>query len=164
MNRAQLPQLAGVLTLGVFGANLYIGFFDSPLASYNPIHHELNWIIAVVDIVAAILLLSLSKNLKLVILSGIAWPIVYLASLGGDVATRMCLGTPANANCWPTSYDAFKYLILGDPSEGWTLWQYTIPTAILLLVIVIVLCSLFALGVRANTSAEEPAYLPTRKP
>ena len=141
--------------LGVFVTNVYIGLYDSNLSSYNPVHYDLNWIIAAVDIVAALLLFLKSKNLNLVVLSGIVWPLVYLAALGGDVATSLCLGTPANPNCWPTAYDAFKYLILGDKSEGWVLWQYTIPTAILFLIIVIVLSLVTVLGLMHERSLKQ---------
>ncbi|HKW03696.1 MAG TPA: hypothetical protein VJN71_00230 [Nitrososphaerales archaeon] len=148
MNWKYLPSIAGVSMLGVFIANVYIGLYDSNLATYNPLHYDLNWLIAVVDIIAAVILLSRPKSRGLLILSGILWPIVYLLSLGGDVATSMCLGTPSNPNCWPTTFDAFKYLILGDPSEGWSLWQGTIPAAIVLLVVTIVLMSLFVRHIR----------------
>ena len=125
--------------LGVFVANVYIGLYDVNIRAYNLTHYYLNWVIVVVDAVAAIFLFVKNKSDLWIALSGIAWPIAYLLSLGGDVATSMCLGTPTNTNCWPTQYDAFRYLILGDPSEGWLLWPYTMPTAIALLVIAIVL-------------------------
>lgn len=143
-----LPVTAGHLMLGVFVANLYIGLYDSNLWTYNPLHYDLNWLIAVIDIIAAIILFSRPKRRWLLILSGVLWPVVYLLSLGGDVATSMCLGTPSNPNCWPTTFDAFKYLILGDPSEGWSLWQGTIPTSIVFLVVTMVLTSLFVRHIR----------------
>jgi hypothetical protein len=135
---------------GVFAINLYIGLYDTYLSTYNSAHYYFNWIIAIVDIVSAIVLLLKPRSLQWVALGGIVWPVTYLLSLVADIATSMCLGTPNNPNCWPSPYDSFKYLVLGDPSEGWTLWQYTIPTAIALLVVIIILSGFSIKNIRAE--------------
>jgi hypothetical protein len=144
-----LPVLAGALMLGVFIINVYIGLFDKNLALYNPVHLYANWVIAIVDLAAAIVLFSkLRLNIRWTILSGILWPLVYILSLVVDIETE--LGKP---NFWPTPAAAYQYLILGDASQGWVLWKYTIPTAIILLVLVAILSAVSILYMKRNQRA-----------
>ena len=128
--------------LGVFALNVYIGLYDKFLSKYQPLHWELNWVIAAVDLVAAIVLIGLPKNIVLVSLGGIVWPIVYVISLGADVYTRLCAGG-SQANCWPSKTDAFQYLIVNNPNVpggyGWQLWTGTMPTILALLLITFVI-------------------------
>ena len=141
-----LPKAGGVLMIGVFIINVYIGLFDKTLAQYNPTHLYANWTIAVVDLAAAVILLSrLSHNIRWTILSGIAWPLVYILSLAVDIETD--LGKP---NLWPTPVASYQYLILGDPAQGWVLWKYTIPTAIFLLIIIAALSAISVSYVMRN--------------
>lgn len=124
--------------LGVFAINVYIGLYDKNLSQVS-LHWYLNWVVAVLTIIAAILLLSRPLNAPIVALAGIVWPIVYVASLAVDVYTRMCLGT---SFCWPSRTAAFQYLILNNPNApggGWKLFPYTIPMALGLLLVTFIL-------------------------
>ena len=124
--------------LGVFGINVYIGLYDTNLTQISPVHTELNWVIAVADLIAALFLLAKPRSLVFKTLGGIVWPVVYVGSLFLDVETRMCLGA-AQSTCFSSVSDAYQYLILGSAGQEWVLWPYTIRLAIALAVIVLVL-------------------------
>jgi hypothetical protein len=143
-----LTRLGGILMLGVFGINVYIGRYDTNLSSLSPVHEQLNWVIAGADLLAAIFLLVKPGNLILKSLGGIVWPIFYIANLFIDVQTRLCLGAAAST-CSPTVSDAYQYLILGSAAQEWDLWPYTIRLAIGLAVVILVL-SLISLFLRAS--------------
>lgn len=146
-----LARIAGILLLGVFVINTYIGVFDSNLKGQLtnstggiPLHWYLNWVIAAITLVAAITLISSPLSSVWVTLSGIVWPIVYVGSLAFDVYTKLCAG---GGFCWPSRTAAFQYLILNNPNApggGWKLLPFTIPTAIGLMFIAWVL-SIWAL-------------------
>ncbi len=142
--------------LGVFVTNAYIGLDDHVLSDSNLAHYYFNWIIAAVDLIAAIFLFAKPQSVEWTALSGIVWPVVYLLSLAADVATSMCFGTPTNASCLPTPSDAFRYLVLGDPLEGWALWRFTMPTAILLLILVVILSTLSISRLQKSKRRQEP--------
>jgi hypothetical protein len=127
--------------LGVFGINVYIGLYDTSLSQLSPLHWELNWLIAVVDLIAVVVLLAKPRSIAWKSLAGIVWPIVYVVNLFIDVETRLCLGAPASS-CSPTVSDAYQYLILGSSDQEWVLWPYTIRLAIALAVLVLILASL----------------------
>jgi len=141
MRSSLVARLGGVVMLGVFGINVYIGLYDTSLAQLSPLHWELNWLIAVVDLVAAVVLLVQLRNTILNSFAGIVWPVVYVANLLLDVETRLCLGTPVST-CSPTVSDAYQYLILGSASEEWVLWPYTIRLAIALVILTLILVSI----------------------
>ncbi len=143
-----LSRIAGILMLGVFGVNVYIGLYDKVLAQAQPNHVYLNWVIAVLTLVGAGLLLA-KPTIRWVTLGGIVWPIIYVAGLAVDVLGKLCIGGDPTA-CWPTRRAAFDYLILNDPNPpaGWTLWQGTIPTALALLFIAWVLSIYFVVRER----------------
>jgi len=126
--------------LGPFLANLYIGLYDKNLPTYSMSHYYLNWLIVVIDVVAALVLIFKPKNIFLVTMTGIVWPLVYFASLAIDVETLLCIGT--GLNCWPSTTAAFQYLILGNAKQGWGLWPYTMELSIGLLVVIIALSSI----------------------
>lgn len=133
-----LRKVGGVLMLGVFLINAYISLFDRTLAQYNRTHLYANWAIVAIDLVATLILLSkFLQGIRWTIVSGIVWPLVYITSLGIDI--EMDLGVP---KLWPTPFSSYQYLILGDPAQGWVLWKYTMPTAILLLVLIVALSSI----------------------
>jgi hypothetical protein len=124
--------------LGVFAINVYIGLYDANLSQLNPAHWDLNWLIAVADLVAATILLASPRSFVWKSLAGIMWPIAYVASMVLDVETRLCLGAQASA-CSPTVSDAYQYLILGSAEQEWILWQYTIQLAIALVLLALIL-------------------------
>jgi hypothetical protein len=133
-----LPRISGVLMLGVFSLNAYIGLKDNVLFEFQPTHQGLNFIIAVIDLIATSVLIYYAEGRKLwVLLSGIVWPIAYLTSLFADVESRMCLFT--GQNCFSSVSVSFQYLILGQASQGWLLWPYTMLSTISLLTFIIVL-------------------------
>jgi hypothetical protein len=132
-----LVRIAGALMLGVFIINVYIGIDDSNLSQLNSVHYLVNWVIAAADLVAAILLFVKPRSLALKSLGGIVWPLAYIATLFIDVETKLCLGT--NTHCFPTTSDAYRYLILGSAAESWELWPYTIRLAIGLQIAILVL-------------------------
>ncbi|MCL5066902.1 MAG: hypothetical protein M1368_00935, partial [Thaumarchaeota archaeon] len=135
------------LMVGVFAINVYIGLYDKTLAQYSPTHLYANWVIAIVDLAAATVLLSnLGRNERWVFPSGIGWPVAYIISLVVDI--MLDLGAP---NLWPDPASAYKYLILADPNQGWVLWKYTIPAAILLLILVVVLSSISLAAMRKKS-------------
>jgi hypothetical protein len=150
------PRIAGMAILGVFVLNLYIALYDGNLSQFSTLHYYLNWLLAAATLVAGLLLLAKPSSKLWVSLSGITWPIVYFAGLVADVSSKLCLGT--GTNCWPDTNTAFQYLILNNANIpngfGWTLWQYTIPTAIFLLVVSILASAigLSMLRTRRSTS------------
>lgn len=125
---------------GGFVLTMYIGLYDSNLSTYSSIHYYLNWVIAAVDLLAVAFLFLKSTSKILALLAGVAWPLVYFASLVLDFETRLCLGS--SLNCWPSVSDAYQYLILGSAAQGWTLWQYTVPLQLFLMGAAVVLSSL----------------------
>ncbi len=143
MNAATLSRVGGILMLGVFLVNVYLGLYDTNLSKFNPLHYELNWVIAVATLVAAALLLAMPASRLSVLLAGVLWPLIYIASLMVDVSTQLCSGAPASS-CWPSTSAAFDYLILNQASipgadgYGWMLAP-VIPIAIVLLVVVLLL-------------------------
>jgi uncharacterized membrane protein len=153
-----LSQSAGVLSLGVFAVNVYLGIYDTNLASNAP-HYYANWLIAIVTLVAAVLLLVRPANRRLVMFAGVLWPILYALALTGDVYTRLCTGVSAES-CWPSKTAAFDYLVLnqatikGAPGYGWKLAP-VMPFAILLLVLVFLL-SVLALTSTHATDTQTP--------
>ena len=126
--------------LGVFCINLYIGLYDTNLAQLSPLHWQLNWVIAAIDVVAAIVLFVRPGSTIWRSLAGVAWPLVYVVNLLVDVETRLCLGTQASS-CSPTVSDAYQYLILGSSGEDWVLWPYTIRLAIGLVIVTLILAT-----------------------
>ena len=149
MNRQSLPKIGGVLLLGVFAANIYIGESDNVLLTCNTLHLDSNWLLAFIDLVAAALLLAYKPTSKLwVSLAGLAYPVSYLLLLFADVETDMTLFTPhsATAQCiFSNPYVSFQYLFLGNRNDGWFLWQYTMPTIVAFLVATLIICSYFVL-------------------
>lgn len=134
-----------MLMLGVFALSVYIGLYDKLLSQYQPLHWDINWVLAAASLVAAILLIGFSKNISLVSLGGIVWPIIYVIALGVDVYTRLCIDGN-QAYCWPSKTAAFDYLILNNPNisssygnVGWRLWSGTMPTVLALLAIAFIL-------------------------
>jgi len=142
-----LTRVGGVLMLGVFGVNVYIGLYDTNLTQISPVHAELNWIIAAADLLAAIFLFVKPGNSIFKSLGGLVWPIFYISNLFIDVETRLCLGA-AETTCSATVSDAYQYLILGSTGQEWVLWPYTIRFAIGLAVAVLIL-SLVSLKFRS---------------
>ena len=151
--KSKLVRTAGLLMLVVFAINIYLGIADSYLRQFNILHYYLDWVIAAVSVVAAALLLAQPKKVMLVSLGGIAWPIVYLASLATDVLTRLCLGA-SSSSCWPSKTAAFDYLILNyssipnAPGYGWKLLPGIMPLDIAILAIVFVLSVISVLRIR----------------
>jgi hypothetical protein len=164
MNTVMLARVSGVLMIGVFLINVYLGLYDTNLATFNPVHHDLNWIIAFVTLVAAALLFAMPKSLPLVALSGIVWPVVYVISLAVDVWTKLCLGG-STANCWPSHTSAFDYLILNYANipnasgYGWKLAP-VMPVAIALLFVVFVL-SIVSVNALMKAKSAKPVPQPT---
>jgi hypothetical protein len=133
----------GILLVGVFLVNVYLGLYDKVLSKYSPAHYDLNWVIALVTLVGAALLLFTPSSRPWVLLAGVVWPLVYIISLFVDASTKMCGGGPASS-CFPSTSAAFDYLVLneatisGAPGYGWAIAP-VIPVAIALLVVVIIL-------------------------
>jgi hypothetical protein len=138
-----LPRIGGVFMLGVFSVNSYIGLKDVELAQLQPLHLGGNLIMAIIDLVAASILLSYGIGKRFwILLAGAVWPAVYVISLFADVESRMCLFT--GTNCFSSVEASYQYLILGQLTEGWLLWPYTILTAICLLLSTVLLSLLYA--------------------
>ncbi len=142
--------------LGVFALNVYIGLYDTLLSSLQPLHWDLNWVIAAANLVAAIFLLVFPRKIGLVTLAGVIWPVLYVISLGVDVYTRLCIGGP-QANCWPTKTAAFQYLILNNPNIpnaagfGWKLFQGTVPIILALLFVTFVISIISVYSLRRSS-------------
>ena len=150
-NYKMYSRIAGVLTLGVFAASAYIGAYDKVLQSV-PSHWYLDWAISIASLVAAGLLISMPTRLWAVVLGGVVWPIVYVGGLGFDVLTKLCAGA-SQEYCWPSRNAAFQYLILNNPNaqgQGWTLFPFTIPLAIVLILISLVLSILAVISIRRS--------------
>lgn len=156
MSKATL--VSGVLMLGVFLVNLYLGLYDTNLSSLNMIHYYLNWLIAVVSLVAAVVLFVLPSRGKWIALAGIAWPVVYVVSLGVDVETKLCLGA-ASSSCWPSHTAALDYLVFNYATIpnatgfGWKLLP-VMPVALVLLLVV------FILSIYSVNSLRKGKYMP----
>jgi len=149
--------------LGVFAINVYIGVYDGNLSQISPLHWDLNWVIAAVDLAAAVILLANPRGIIWKSLAGVVWPVVYVANLFVDVETRLCLGTPAST-CSPTVSDAYQYLILGSASQEWDLWPYTIRLAIALVVVTLILVTLsLYLGRRGARAASQRTTNPDQR-
>jgi hypothetical protein len=135
-----LTRIGGVLILGVFGINVYLGLYDSNLQlAVNRTHYEINWVLAAASLIAALFLLAKPRNLILKSLGGIIWPVLYIGSLFLDVETKLCLGS-SSAACFPSVSAAYQYLILGSSAiVPQTIWPYTIRLGIALAVITLVL-------------------------
>jgi hypothetical protein len=129
-------MLAGLALAGSFAISIYIGLYDTTLAQEDPFHHDINWALGIITLIAGIILIGRTKSTLLKMFSGIVWPVLYLLSLEFDVQTELCFGT--QVHCWPSVSDAYKYLILNERVEGWVLSPYTMRINIALLVIAIV--------------------------
>lgn len=130
--------------IAVFSVNAYVGLKDTELFNLQPIHEAANFILALFDLVAASILLYYSGGRRFwILLSGVGWPLAYLLSLMTDVESRMCLFS--EQNCFSNVYASFRYLILGDHSQGWMLWPYTMITAIALLLLVVAFSGIYYL-------------------
>jgi len=142
-----LARAGGAVMLGVLAINVYIGAYDANLSAVSPLHWDLNWVLAAVDLAAAAILLANPRGIVWKSLAGVVWPAVYVANLFIDVETRLCLGTPAST-CSPTVSDAYQYLILGSANQDWDLWPYTIRLAIglAILSLILVVLSLYLGG------------------
>jgi hypothetical protein len=128
--------------MGVFSINAYVGIKDTALSKLQPAHETANFFLALFDVVSASILLAYGQGkTRWVFLSGVVWPAVYLLSIVADVESRLCLFS--GTNCYASVGDAYRYLILGEIGEGWKLWKYTIPSAILLLVLVMVMSAVY---------------------
>jgi hypothetical protein len=131
-----LPRVSGVLMLGVFSLNAYIGLKDTVLSKLQPTHEGINFFFALLDLAAASILIYYADGRRFwVLLGGVVWPVTYLVSLVVDLESRMCLFS--GQNCFSSVYTSFEYLILGEARQGWLLWPYTMIVAILLLVLTI---------------------------
>src|SRR5579864_8639152 len=86
-------RVAGILMLGVFAINVYIGLRDTNLIPApglgNVTHYYLNWLMALVDIIAAGVLSISPLRRMWVLLGGVVWPIVYVIGLAVDVQIRL---------------------------------------------------------------------------
>jgi hypothetical protein len=137
-----LAHVAGVLLLGVFAINAYIAAKDTSLSQLQPVHEIANSLMACLDLVSSSILLYYGRaRIRAILLGGIAWPVAFLFSVFADIETRMCLFT--GTNCFASVGDSYQYLILGSIAEGWKLWKYTIPTAIILLLLAALLSSIY---------------------
>ncbi len=141
MRIEQLSRISGVLLIGVFAINAYIGADDKILQSAPP-HLYTNWALAAISLVAALLLFLKPKNMIMIGIAGVIWPILYVGSLAFDVATTLCFGL-SNSFCWSSKTTAFDYLILNETNipgqQGWTLVQGVVPIAIVLLFVAFIL-------------------------
>ncbi len=130
--------------LGVFALNAYIGAKDTSLAQLQPAHETANSLMAFLDLVSASILLAYGRGrVRLILLSGVVWPCVFLLSLFADIETRMCLFT--GTNCFASVGDSYQYLIMGSIAEGWKLWKYTIPAALILLLFAALLSTVYCI-------------------
>jgi hypothetical protein len=146
--------------IGVFLVNVYIGLADENLRSGYPSHYYVNWGIAVVSLIAALLLLARPGSRQSIAFAGIIWPILYVLALVGDVYTRLCAGASPES-CWPTKTAAFDYLILNQKTVLGTLgygWKIApvVPVAIVFLAIIFVI-SLAALIQMGRRPGMQPA-------
>jgi hypothetical protein len=163
-----VTRIAGIALLIAAALSIYIGAYDKLIQQYEPLHWDFNWLIVAVTAAAGSLLIAFPKNVRIVALSGVAWPIGYAASLSVDVFTRLCLGGSAS-NCWPSKTDAFQYLIMNNPNiaggYGWQLWTGTMPTIIILMLIAFVLSILTLVGLKKRkASSPKKETTPTTPP
>ena len=160
MDFKNITRGAGAFALGVFALNVYIGLYDAALYQFQPLHWDINWVLAVASLAAGIFLIRSPRSIRLVLLGGVVWPIVYVASLAVDVYTRLCLGGN-QAYCWPSKTDAFSYLILNNPNiagtNGWELWQGTILLALAFLAIVFALSVITVYSLRREAWRRMPS-------
>ena len=157
-----LARTAGVAMLGVFAINVYVGVYDTNLAQLSPTHEQLNWVIAAADLVAAFVLFMKPKSTIWRALGGIVWPLAYVGSLFLDVETRLCLGASATS-CFPSTANAYNYLILGSSGEEWVLWPYTIRLAITLAVLTLILTGLSLYFKRAKPVLQQNVTTSTKQ-
>jgi plastocyanin len=153
-------RIAGVLTLGVLAANVYIGLYDKVLQEVK-VHWYLDWIIAAATLVSAGLLLAKPSTRWTVVLGGVVWPVVYVSSLGFDVYTKLCAGVSQNY-CLSSRTAAFQYLILNNPNaqgQRWTLFHYTVPLAIGLIFVAWILSIVTVISIRRSTATPPPVRL-----
>lgn len=133
-----MPRISGVLMLGVLSLNMYIGLKDVVLFKLQPAHQAANFVIIVVDLIAASFLIYYGQGKRLwVALAGVLWPAVYLLVLLADIESRLCLFS--GQNCFSSVQVAYEYLILGSVAQGWHLWPFTILTVISLLSVTLIL-------------------------
>jgi hypothetical protein len=140
---------AGATMFIVFVLNLYVGLVDQNLFVQNIVitpHYYFNWMITGIDIIAsALLFFTRSKN-RLLILSGVIWPVAYIGTIGVDIGTRLCLGAPTTT-CFPTVGSAASYLLFGTSSFlTATFWPYTFILIIILLMLTLSSTVLFLLN------------------
>jgi plastocyanin len=153
-------RIAGVLTLGVFAANVYIGLYDKVLQEVK-VHWYLDWVIAAATLISAGLLLAKPSTRWTVVLGGVVWPVVYVSSLGFDVYTKLCAGVSQNY-CLSSRTVAFQYLILNNPNaqgQRWTLFHYTVPLALGLIFIAWVLSIVTVISIRRSSARPPPVRL-----
>ena len=151
--RALTSRTSAIVLSVVFGLNIYIGLYDTTLNRLSPLHYSLNWLLAAMTLLSALILLIRPLNVVLSTLGGIVWPSAYVTSIFVDVETKMCLGT--HVGCWPSMADAYDYLILGSRLEGWVLWPYTMRMIIGLLVMAAILAmASLILRVRTKNSPD----------
>lgn len=149
----------------VSAINIYLGIADTNLRQFNVVHYYMDWVIATVSIVAAFMFLTKPRNLILVSLSGMAWPVVYLASLATDVLTRLCLGA-SSSSCWPSKTAAFDYLILNYSSipkasgYGWKLMPGIMPLDIAALTVVFILSAASVRRIKKGKSVAKVSAAP----
>lgn len=122
----------------VFILNLYVGLADRNLFVQNIVitpHYYFNWMLTGLDISASALLFFAPFKNRLLILSGVIWPIAYIGTIGLDIGTRLCLLAPSST-CFPTVVSSASYLLLGTSSFlTATIWPYTFILIITLLVL-----------------------------
>ena len=156
---AAYSRLSGVLLLGVFAVNLYLGLYDTNLSQYNSLHYDLNWLIAAASLVAGIVLILRPRWKLWIALGGVAWPVLYVISLAVDVETKLCSGAPSTS-CWPSHTAAFDYLILNEANIphasgfGWKLAP-VIPVAIGLLAVVFIISAISLSMLRKEPAANK---------
>ena len=151
--RLLAPRVSGVLMLGVFSLNAYVGMKDTTMFQLQPVHQGANFIIAALDFIAAAFLLYYGQGKRIwTLLAGVIWPAVYLFLLLVDIESRLCLFT--GQHCFSSVKVSFEYLILGDSSQGWVLWPFTMPTAIVVLLVILVLSSLHYVKYKPTEKAQ----------
>ena len=137
--------------LGVFSINAYIGLKDVVISQLQPSHEAANALFAIIDFVAATILIIYGNRKPLwTILAGIVWPVTFILFILADIESKLCLFT--NVNCFATVSDAYRYLILGQEAEGWKLWPQTMETALVFLFAIVGLSLSYDLLVRRFTN------------
>jgi hypothetical protein len=157
MKNSKLVYLAGGTMFIVFILNLYVGLVDRnlfvpPNIVITP-HYYFNWMITGLDVTASALLFFVPSKKRLLILSGVIWPISYIATIGLDIVTLLCLGGPAST-CFPSVSSAASYLLFGNsPFLEATFWPYTFILIILLLTFTIFFTTTFLRLQRTRTES-----------